>query len=78
MFYQFKRVKYKILNKITAVPKGKVVLDERDFAQIKDYIILLEGQLHRETNRTFKSIPDELTDYFGIEKYNQMYKKMNR
>ena len=58
------------------MPKGKVVLDDKDFTQMRDYIILLEGELHRTNRqRTFADIPTELKNIFGIEKYNQMYGK---
>ena len=76
MLFHFKRIIYRKLDKFTSVPKGKVVLDEKDFTQIRDYIILLEGELHRTNRqRTFADIPTELKNIFGIEKYNQMYGK---
>lgn len=76
MLFHFKRIIYRKLNKLTSVPKGKVVLDDKDFTQMKDYIILLEGELHRaKRDRTFADIPTELKNILGIEKYNKMYGK---
>ena len=76
MLFHFKRIIYRKLDKLTSVPKGKVVLDDKDFTQMKDYIILLEGELHRaKRDRTFADIPTELKNILGIEKYNKMYGK---
>ena len=76
MLFHFKRIIYRKLDKLTSVPKGKVVLDDKDFTQMKDYIILLEGELHRaKRDRTFTDIPTELKNILGIEKYNKMYGK---
>lgn len=78
MRYHFKRINYTQLEKTTTIPKGKIVVDEKEFKMMKDYIIMLEGWLHSATNKTFKSIPEELLEIFGEERCRKWYgDKMN-
>jgi hypothetical protein len=75
MKYHYKRVNYEQLDKNQIVPKGKIVMTWEDWRMIRDYIIILEGDLHNATGQVFGSIREEMTKIFGIEKMEKFYGK---
>jgi hypothetical protein len=42
---------------------------------VRDYIIILEGDLHLATGQTFGSIREEMTKILGAEKVEKYYGK---
>ena len=73
MKYHYKWVPYEQLDKTEKVAKGKVVLDHGAFKMLCDYILVLEGAVYNATNKTFKSIPEEMVELLGEEKVKQYY-----
>lgn len=73
MKYHYKRVQYEQLDKTEKVAKGKVVLEHSAFKMLCDYILVLESTVYNTTNKTFKSIPEEMTKLLGEEKVKQYY-----
>lgn len=73
MKYHYKRVQYEQLDKTEKVAKGKVVLDHGAFKMLCDYILVLESAVYNATNKTFKSIPEEMVGLLGEEKVKQYY-----
>ena len=75
MKYHYKRVNYEQLDKDQIVSKGKIVMTWEDWRMIRDYIIILEGDLHIATKQTFGSIREEMTKILGTEKVEKYYGK---
>ena len=75
MKYHYKRVNYEQLDKNQIVPEGKVVMAWGDWRMVRDYIEILEGNLHVATGQTFGSIREEMTKIFGAEKVEKYYGK---
>ena len=73
MKYCYKQVPYEQLDKTEKVTKGKVVLNHGDFKIICDYILFLESAVYNATNKTFKSIPEEMISFLGEDKVKQYY-----
>lgn len=73
MKYHYKLVPYEQLDKTEKVAKSKVVLHHGDFKMICDYILFLESAVYNATNKTFKSIPEEMVNFLGEEKVKQYY-----
>lgn len=73
MKYHYKQVQYEQLDKTEKVVKNKVVLDHGAFKMLCDYILLLENYVYTATSKTFKSIPEEMTELLGEEKVKQYY-----
>ena len=73
MKYHYKWIPYEQLEKTEKVAKDKVVLDRGAFKMLCDYILILEGTVHNATNKTFKSIPEEMVELLGEEKVKQYY-----
>ena len=65
---------YKRVNYIYSSRDNVVVLKDTEFKMIKDYILLLEGELHNANGRTFKDIPTELLEMLGEKNFNRFYK----
>lgn len=75
MKYHYKRVNYEQLDKDQIVPKGKIVMSWEDWRMIRDYITILEGDLHHASGQTFGSIREEMTKILGMEKAEKYYGK---
>ena len=75
MKYHYKRVKYERLDKRQIVPKGKIVISWENWQMVRDYITILEGDLHIATGQTFGSIREEMTKILGVEKAEKYYGK---
>ena len=75
MKYHYKRVNYEQLDKNQIVPKGKIVMTWEDWRMVRDYITILEGDLHNAMGQVFGSIREEMTKIFGIEKMEKFYGK---
>lgn len=73
MKYHYKQVQYEQLDKTEKVTKGKVVLDYGAFKMLCDYILVLESAVYNATNKTFKSIPEEMMELLGEKKVKQYY-----
>jgi hypothetical protein len=73
MKHHYKGVQYEQLNKTETVEKDKVVLDYGAFNMLRDYILVLENLVYTATDKTFKSIPEEMTELLGKEKVKQYY-----
>lgn len=73
MKYHYKLVPYERLDKTEKIIKGKVVLDHGAFKMLCDYILTLESAVYNATNKTFKSIPEEMVELLGEEKVKQYY-----
>ena len=63
---------------VTLIQWKKVIIESKDWKMIRDYIVLLEGQLHRVTGQTFSSIEEEMLKIFGEEKVKLYYGKENK
>lgn len=75
MKYHYKRVKYELLDKRQIVPKDKIVMSWENWRMVRDYITILEGDLHIATGQTFGSIREEMTKILGVEKAEKYYGK---
>lgn len=75
MKYHYKQVNYEQLDKNQIVPKGKIVMTWEDWRMVRDYITILEGDLHVATGQTFGSIREEMTKILGVEKVGKYYGK---
>ena len=73
MQFNYKQIPYEQLDRATKINKGKVVLNNKDWRMVRDYILFLEGALHIATNQTFGSIPEEMIRYLGEEKVKKYY-----
>ena len=69
--FHFSGIPYKYNNK-------KIVMAQKDFRDIQDYIIFLEGFVHYTTGKTFCRIPEELAKYRRGEWYRQAQPAKNK
>ena len=75
MKYHYKRVNYEQLDESQIVPEGKIVMTWENWRMVRDYITILEGNLHKATGQTFGSIRREMTKILGAEKVEKYYGK---
>lgn len=73
MKHHYKGIQYEQLNKAEKVEKDKIVLDYGAFNMLRDYILVLENAVYTATDKTFKSIPEEMVELLGKEKVKQYY-----
>ena len=73
--YHYKQVPYWKTDRITKVTKNKIVMSEESWKMVRDYITILEGNIHILNGQTFGSIREEMVKVFGEEKVSQLYEK---